>query len=533
MKYIKVIATFFLLAASAALSLAAAAAPKAGPTVKTMDGPVTGFVKDGVNTFLGIPYAAPPIGDLRWRPPQRPEAWTKPLKADAYGNACAQTNTLGVFAEVSYHEDCLFLNVFAPEHTSPARSLPVMVWIHGGGHMDGQSNDYDGSKLVKDGNTVVVTINYRLNVFGFLAHPALDNEGHPFANYGLMDEQFALQWVQQNIRAFGGDPDNVTIFGESAGGQSVLANMASPTARGLFHRGIAQSGAAFGTWGSGLSKTLEDGEKFGRNFARAVGCEDQTAACLRSLTAREILSRGVDYTSEANQLITDGTILPLAVPTALATGKFNRVPFMDGTTLDELRWIAGLTELTTGEPLTAAAYPDTIAATFGEEAAPQILKRYALRNYASPSLALAAASTDDAVSCPAHKVNQWVSRYVKPTYAFEFADRTAPSYMAPVSFPYGAAHTFEIQYLFPLYHGASGAMTPLNKAQSKLSDEMVAYWSTFAATGDPNKEGLLNWPSFTPKRASYIVLNIPKSNLSTDFAEVHNCALWQEIWDQR
>ena len=258
-----------------------------GPVVQTAEGPVRGFVENGVSRFLGIPYATPPTGALRWQPPQAPAERKQTLRVMAYGHTCAQINTLGVFAAPSDSEDCLYLNVFAPEAKKGQErraSLPVMVWIHGGGNFDGESNDFDGSKLARDGGTVVVTINYRLNIFGFFAHPALDAEGHPAANYGIMDQQFALQWVRRNIRAFGGNPDNVTIFGESAGGTDVIALLASPASADLFQRGIIESGAFTGT------ETLANAEATGQAFATAAGCADQTAECLRALSVHEILT---------------------------------------------------------------------------------------------------------------------------------------------------------------------------------------------------------------------------------------------------
>ena len=194
--------------------------------VQINDGPIRGYKSEGVDIFLGIPYAAPPIGPLRWMPPQPVDRWHKVLDALAFGNTCVQTNTIVAFAAMSNHEDCLYLNVFTPglndddndgRHEGSLRR-PVIVWIDGGGNFDGESNDYDARKLARNGGVVVVTLNYRLNVFGFLAHPALDSEGHAAANYGLMDQQFALRWVQRNIAAFGGDADNVTIFGEAGAG---------------------------------------------------------------------------------------------------------------------------------------------------------------------------------------------------------------------------------------------------------------------------------------------------------------------------
>ncbi len=230
----------------------------ARPLVRTAEGPVRGFVKSGVNTFLGIPYAAPPVGRLRWRPPRRHAAWNRPLDATAYGPTCPQVTTLGVFAgPTSVHENCLYLNVFAPrQHVrahSPRRHVrahssgwPVLVWIHGGGNVDGESNDYDGSKLARGGryggsDTVVVTLNYRLGLLGFLAAPALDRERHPFGNYGTMDIQAALRWVRHNISRFGGDPRDVTLGGQSAGASQTGANLISPISAGLFDRAIFQS----------------------------------------------------------------------------------------------------------------------------------------------------------------------------------------------------------------------------------------------------------------------------------------------------
>jgi para-nitrobenzyl esterase len=497
------------------------------PTVQTTNGPVRGLVVNGVNTFLGMPYAAPPVGDLRWKPPE-PPARHGLLDAAQFGKRCAQIQTFGVFATPSFEEDCLYLNVFAPAKAARDDKRPVMVWIHGGGHFNGASDDYDASKLVKDGSTVVVTINYRLNVFGFLAHPALDAEGHAFGNYGIMDQQAALRWVRQNIRAFGGDPDNVTLFGESAGGQSTLANMVSPGARGLFHRAIAESSPLVSRLVAGWNKDLPAAQEFGRQFATAVGCPDQSAQCLRSLSAADILKRGMAF--QTNQHIVDGTVLPLPYAEAFPTGRFNRVPLIIGTNRDEWRWLRAILELESGKPLTAAEYPAAIAATFGQANAARIIGRYPLSAYASPSLALGAAETDGGLTCPIRNLAQWISRHVGPTYAYEFVDRTAPSYMAPVSFPYGAAHTFEIQYLFPLYRGSTGTPQPLNEAQTLLSDAMVSYWTTFARNGDPNSPKTPPWPRYidgaTSDNWQSLQLPAPVTAPRGDFAAEHQCAFW-------
>jgi len=263
-----------------------------GPVVRTAEGPVRGFVKNGVGIFLGIPYATPPVGNLRWRPPQPVEHWDEPLDATHYANTCPQVTELGAFAgPSSITEDCLYLNVFT---SNLGGRNPVLVWIHGGGNVDGESNDYDGSKLATGGPigspTVVVTINYRLGLFGFLAHPALDNEDHPFANYGILDIQAVLQWVRRNIEAFGGDPGTVALGGQSAGAVDTGANLVSPLAAGLFNRAILQSAPV--TSSSLIYFPLSVGLANGMAFAVAAGCPGQhaaAAACLRALSAPRIL----------------------------------------------------------------------------------------------------------------------------------------------------------------------------------------------------------------------------------------------------
>jgi len=262
-------AGFFGAFAAAMIALAGASA-EAAPRVVTRQGSIEGVTVKGVEEFLGVPYAAPPVGELRWRPPVAAPAWAGVRQATRFGPACAQVTTLGVFAgPATANEDCLTLNVFAPEglageRASPAKA-PVIVWIHGGGNVDGASSDYDASRLASLGKAVVVTINYRLGLFGWLAHPALDAEGHPFGNYGLLDQQLALRWVRDNISAFGGDPSNVTLGGQSAGSVDAEAQVASPLATGLFQRAIFQSIVADG-------QPLASAEKQGSAFAEAAGC---------------------------------------------------------------------------------------------------------------------------------------------------------------------------------------------------------------------------------------------------------------------
>ncbi|MES1924868.1 carboxylesterase family protein [Salinisphaera sp. T31B1] len=489
--------------------------------IQTADGPVQGKLSDDVSQFLGIPFAAPPVGDLRWQPPQDPPPWQDTRDTTAYGDICAQTVNLVDFAVESQSEDCLYLNVFAPADIDASDERPVMVWIYGGGNSEGATNDYDGSKLVKQGDVIVVTIAYRLNVFGFFAHPAIDAEAHDIVNYGLMDQQAALRWVKNNIAAFGGDPGNVTIFGESAGGQDVLANMASPTAAGLFHRGIVESGAY-----SLDQPDLATSEANGQAFAESVGCDDQTAECLRALSVEQIQELGSGNRYSNSTLTVDGTILTQTVRAALGSGDFNQVPVINGANRDEGRFFVAQTEFASGTPLTADEYSTQVETTYGANA-PQVLGEYPLSDFDSPSEALSAIQGDSRFICPIETVSTLLTAYV-PVYEYEFADENAPSYSPPTSYPLGAYHTGELQYLFPLYRGATGQARPLDDEQSQLSDAMVSYWSTFADAGDPNSAAAPAWPAYdvNDPRIQVLVPPQPQTEDAATFRERHKCDFW-------
>ena len=330
---------------------------RGGPVVDTKEGPVRGFTDEGVNIFLGIPYAAPPVGDLRWRPPQPVEPWSDTLDATSYANTCSQVTELGAFAgPASITEDCLYLNVFSP---SLKGSNAVLVWIHGGGNVDGETNDYDASKLATGGPngspTVVVTINYRLGLFGFLSESHLNAEGHPGGNYGILDSQAALRWVKDNIAAFGGDPTRVALGGQSAGARDTAANLLSPLAAGLFNRAITQS-FPIPSFGSGSAALIK-----GNAFAAAAGCSD--AACLRSLSAARILQ--LQGTPNANAIgpainqtytttaFVDGTVVPIQAETAWTTGQYNHMAIMGGSVKDEQTFFLSIPEYFSGPPQVA------------------------------------------------------------------------------------------------------------------------------------------------------------------------------------
>jgi para-nitrobenzyl esterase len=399
--------------------------------------------------------------------------------------------------------------------------FPVMFWIHGGGLVVGESDGYDPSNLVAE-DIIVVTINYRLGELGFLAHSALAAESAEGAagNYGLLDQQAALRWVQRNIRAFGGDPDNVTIFGESAGGLSVHSQLASPLAAGLFHKAIVESGAY-----SLVQPSLSAAEATGAAFAASVGCADPTtaAACLRSLSVEAILAHQPGGTMVPNL---DGFVLPLTVRSAFTSGQFNQVPVIEGSNHDEWRLFVAQTEVTTGTPLTAAGYIPAIVATLGVSTAfaAVIAAEYPLAAYPNPSVALGAVGTDVVFSCNARISARLLSKFV-PTYQYEFNDPGAPMlFFPPVSFQTGAYHASELQYIFDLLETPvpSPGLTP---AQEQLSGTMVRYWAEFARTGSPNSAVTPAWPAYGSSD-QFQSLHPPTPATNTGFSVDHKCAFW-------
>jgi para-nitrobenzyl esterase len=490
-----------VVAVALAATLTGTANATTAPVVRTTEGLVRGVATESTTRFLGLPYAAPPVGSLRWRPPQSPARWHGVRDANAPGSACAQPpDTFGI---PSTTEDCLYLNVYAPRKRAHHR--PVMVWIHGGNLVNGTGAVYDPTKLVRDG-VVVVTINYRLGALGFLAHPAF---GAASGNYGLMDQQKALRWVAGNIANFGGNPDNVTIFGESAGGLSVLSHLVSPTSRGLFDRAIVQSGAYALTQDS-----LSEAESAGESFATRVGCADQSAACLRGLPVTTVLAaQDGGYTPNL-----DGRTLTQSIGTALEKGQFARVPLINGSNHDEWRLFVAISELQ-GQFVTAENYLPTIQGTLGvpPEVAAVIAAEYPLSAYPSPAVAMSTLGTDVIFACPALTVDNAAARHT-PTYAYEFADENAPDLLPPVSFPQAAAHAAELPYLFDMPIGG-----PLNADQQKLASTMRQNWATFADRGAPN------WPKFVPAKHEMVSFVPPRPRLTTDFATEHKCAFWSAL----
>jgi para-nitrobenzyl esterase len=524
-----------LLALIVAAGTAIAAAP---PRVQSAQGTVEGLRVNSIDEFLGIPYAVPPVGDLRWRPPVVAKPWTGVRQATQFGPACAQVTTLGVFAgPANVNEDCLTLNVFTPDIRT-SHTLPVLVWLHGGGNMDGSSRDYDASRLASLGKIVVVTINYRLGLLGWLANPALDAEGHPFADYGLLDQQLALKWVKGNIAAFGGDPGKVTLGGQSAGSIDTEANVASPMATGLFQRAIFQSVVLDGI-------PLRAAEKTGADFADAAGCGSgatpEVAACLRRLPAQRIMQLSGTESAQGpyiSILIADGQIVPSSgLFAAFKSGAFTHMPIMSGTVHDEYNFLAAIAEYFSGLPrhaITAAQFHNFVTSNYPAETAKRVFSEYKLADYATPQRAWNAAGTDGLV-CPQLTLNRILASQV-PTYGYEFNDTTAPFYFpAMPGFEPRAYHTADIQYLFPLWHGGpAGQVHRLNAQQQRLSDALVRAWTNFVRTGDPNGPGAPKWPAFQPtagKPGLYLSQTLPVSEIITgqEFSVEHKCDFWASI----
>ncbi len=444
------------------------------------------------------------------------------LKATKFGNICPQLEIYDGFNIPSTTEDCLNLNVFVPPGAgAAARGLPVMFWIFGGGFAGGESNDYNASKLATQGNVVIVTINYRVGILGNLAHPALAAEDRLHSNYSIMDQQFALKWVKKNIRAFGGDPDNVTIFGESAGGVSVYSQLASPLAANLFQKAIVESGSF-----AGLLKNRSEAvaEVAGQEFAVKVGCTDQTLTCLRSLSVETILKNQGSYST---QPVVDGKVLSVPFDTAFSTGQFNRVPSIQGTNHDELRWSVAFGYDLSGAAATATDYQNVILQSYSTAAA-QVEKEYPLYAYSSADVAIATIQTDAGVSCAAPIVDAWLAQYA-PVYGYEFDDPSPPIYLPAVSFQTGAAHTTELQFLWPKYHGGEGLSHALSFQEKLLSDRMVNYWTNFAWSGRPASNSSYPWPAFTSEspQIEFLLLSRPKPSLN--LPQEHHCGFWNKI----
>ena len=449
--------------------------------VRTANGLVSGIPgrDPSVHVYKGIPYAAPPVGPLRWKAPKPAAAWDGVHKADAFSAICVQTpypkNSIYYSEPEPVSEDCLYLNVWTAAKSATERR-PVMVWIHGGAltRGSGDTPTYDGENFAKKG-VVLVTINYRLNIFGFFAHPELTKESdrNSSGNYGILDQIAALEWVQKNIAAFGGDPRRVTIFGESAGSWSVNYLMATPLAKGLFQRVIGESGAAFGPM-----KKLREVEESGAKFAASVKAD--TIADLRAKSSGELLSAGGMAGFPPN---VDGWMLPQDVYSTFAAGKQNDVPLLAGSNADEGRsltaWPAGGT---------AESFKEQTRRRFGADA-DKILAVYPAGSDEQAKDSFFASFRDITFTWQMRTWSRLQTKTGKSKVFLYYFSRIPPG---PESDRYRAYHASEIAYAF----NNLGGTRPWEEADRKLAGVMSSYWVNFAAAGDPNGKGLPKWPSY-------------------------------------
>lgn len=455
-----------------------------------------------IHVYRGVPYAAPPVGDLRWKAPQPPASWKGVRKATEFSNACWQTPYPPAAAIYQaklppLSEDCLYLNIWTPAKSSKDR-LPVMFWIHGGGFTRGTANTsaYDGEVLAHKG-VVVVTINYRLGIFGFFAHPGLSAESghHASGNYALLDQIAALAWVKKNIAAFGGDPGKVTIFGESAGSWAVNALMASPLAKGLFQRAIGESGGSFGPM-----KSLDEAEKEGAKLARlltpdaipqksdssqksasaAASIYPEVLKELRAMSPVNLIKAGE---TETVRPIVDGYVLPEDIATVFSQGKQNDVPLIVGYNADE-----GTTLAPQAMNLKVIVFTTGVHQRYGAHA-DQFLKLYPAASDEEAVKSFYSAFRDQSFGW---EMRTWARMSTKtghqPAYLYYFSRRPP----GPQSERLRAFHAAELPYVFGTFFWPF----PWEDTDKKLSDAITSYWVNFAKTGNPNGENLPKWPAY-------------------------------------
>lgn len=509
---------WLVLTASILVAGAAAGCGPAGVEKVELDsGPVKG-IKEQVQgkdiwVFKGIPYAAPPVGELRWKPPQPVTPWKEARVCDSFGPSCPQPLQQGTFyLDVGpMAEDCLYLNVWTPAESSEDR-LPVMVWIHGGSFETGSGSMqvYNGGNLATKG-VVVVTINYRVGPLGFLAHPALSAESPQgvSGNYGLLDQIAALQWVQRNIASFGGDPRRVTVFGESAGAISILDLLVSPLAQGLFSRAIAESAILLDAgFGPSTTGTLAEAETAGEEFAALLGVSSSgdaagadVAAQMRAKTPDELLATAAKLAEQSDLFdkgltwkpVADGYVLP-DLPTKLwAAGEQQSMPLLIGTTADEGNLF------TAGVNMSREEFQDRISAIFGEYAE-EALALYPVGESANAASSLSRMLTEVGFASTARFAAQMMSA-TAPTYLYQFT-------RVPFGNPLGAFHSVEIPYVFGNLDMFS-VMGQIDQADRNLSAAVMEYWTRFAASGDPNGQGVPTWPRYDPGSDQHLELNDP------------------------
>lgn len=491
-------------------------APATCPTARPGVGPVHGVSSGATCAYLGIPYAAPPTGGLRWKAPQPAASWTT-ARTSQFASGCPQGSS--TFGTPSTDEDCLYLNVWAP--AVPAKTAaPVMVFVHGGTfeYGSGSFELYDGTKLAAATGNVVVTINYRLGALGFLSNPDLraEDPAHASAgNYGIEDQAAAFAWVRANIAAFGGDAANVTVFGESAGGTSMLVHLASPKSAGLFDHMLIESAYAPNRTGAGAQSQAD---QVGALYATTLGCTDPgMLACLRGKSVSDVLSASDNLKSPfvfSWFPVVDGFVLPDFPMKLITSGSFAKVPTALGTNKDE-----GSLFVLEAPPTDAASYLAVAELNFpGNGAA--VVAQYPPSAYAgSFSSAAAAALTDGAFVCPARQVARSVVAAGSPAFRYDF--------IHAITFPVpglGAFHGSELMFVFGNQFEGLATLQP---AELPLSADMMGYWGAMAAKGDPNGGARAAWPTYDSTTEPDLVLDL---TLSTESAlKRAACDFWDGL----
>jgi para-nitrobenzyl esterase len=492
------------------VSCAPAAAPLKDP-IKIDTGLISGTVvgaNQDIHVYKGIPFAAPPVGDLRWKPPQPAAAWQGVKDCTKYGNGPMGFYSKTFTSIQPTSEDCLYLNVFTPAKTASDK-LPVMVWIYGGAFRFGEGSNpgYEGIDIVKHG-VILVTFNYRVGPIGFLAHPLLtkESEHNSSSNYGLLDQIAALQWVQKNIAAFGGDANRVTIFGQSAGATSVICLMASPLTTGLFQRAISESMYESGAW-TGLKEDKygqQSQEKMGLQLAKDLGCDTAAdpIACMRAKSAQEIMDAGKPPTDVLvagyrYEPCVDGWVLPDLPLNIFQAGKEQHVPLLIGSLSDEWALFQLLAKPT------VESYTNYVNKTFGDNAQ-QVLTTYPPGTTDKELL-----KSDKQVltaitfTCPARSYASAMSKVNQPAYLYQFTR------VPPGAKPFGAFHALEISYVFGTWIPIYPPLKPevyFNDTDKAVSKTVISYWTNFAANGNPNGEGLTAWPVYSANTGQYLEL---------------------------
>jgi para-nitrobenzyl esterase len=495
-------------------------------TVQVSGGAIRGRRLDGHLSFRGIPYAAAPVGDRRWRPPAPVTPWSGVRDTTVSGNPAPQSAQS--FGDVtSVDEDCLTLDVTVPQ--IPRTGRPVVVWLHGGGGTNGTAAVHDARRLAVTGDVVVVAPNFRLGVFGCFGHPGLADGG----TFGLQDQQAALRWVRRNIARFGGDPANVTLVGESYGALTVAAHLVSPASAGLLHRAVLQSG--FSILGSAPAHTFIPGvpalppmwipaaelERFGgvtaveHGWVKPASAPESALAQLRRVPVADLLTASGAFIRPAF----GAAVLPESPEDALRAGRLHRMPLMLGTTSDEARFFVGLFADLAGNPVTAESYPRLLAEAFGDRA-DEVAARYALDRFPTPSLAWARICTDRAWARPAWELGRALAAHTD-TWFYEFADRDAPSLVPLPGFPTGALHSSELAYQFDFPGGPA-----LSAAQSGFAEQMNRYWTAFAAHGAPGRADLPAWPDVG---TGYVQSLAPGRIGRTDYVAGHDLDFWARM----